>query len=396
MKNKKNTDKKPESKIKKRLKEWISSPFSFLTLITVTALFILMLIIFLAEQSTNSQINTFFDAFWYTLVTITTVGYGDIAPASVTGRVAAMVLLLAGVAIFGALSGKFASFLFDRQQKKDKGLLKMQNMKNHFIILGWKPDFDRILEGIISANTEISIDKIVLVNNAPQTEIEKIKNVEKFKNLNWVKGDFTDDSTLLKAQIKTAERALVLADYSENFSTLEIDSRTVLAAITIKNLNPKIYCVAEILNSKFEKHLSLAHCDEIILSTDYEMNILFQASSGKGMSHILRKLIEEDSDAGILIQNIEEDFIGKTYGDYRKSLSTKNILVGLLENTGNFYHRRNEALAEAQKNPNMEQIVTNLKKVKTLKSNLPHFIPFDDYIIPRGAKAIFIYGESSK
>lgn len=63
MKNKKNTDKKPESKIKKRLKEWISSPFSFLTLITVTALFILMLIIFLAEQSTNSQINTFFDAF---------------------------------------------------------------------------------------------------------------------------------------------------------------------------------------------------------------------------------------------------------------------------------------------------------------------------------------------
>ena len=304
MKNKKNTDKKPESKIKKKLKEWLASPFSFLTLITVTALFILMLIIFLAEQSTNSQINTFFDAFWYTLVTITTVGYGDIAPASVTGRVAAMVLLLAGVAIFGALSGKFASFLFDRQQKKDKGLLKMQNMKNHFIILGWKPDFDRILEGIISANTEISIDKIVLVNNAPQSEIEKIKNVEKFKNLNWVKGDFTDDSTLLKAQIKTAERALVLADYSENFSTLEIDSRTVLAAITIKNLNPKIYCVAEILNSKFEKHLSLAHCDEIILSTDYEMNILFQASSGKGMSHILRELIEEDSDSGILIQDI--------------------------------------------------------------------------------------------
>ena len=377
-----------------RLFELLTSKLVIASLITILIFTVLMLIIFLSEQKTNSAINTLFDAIWYTLVTITTVGYGDITPHSVLGRTSAMILLLAGVALFGALSGKFASFLFDRQQKKDRGLLKMNKIKNHFLICGWKPNFERILEGILLANPEIPPEKIILLNNSSQNEMEKIKADSRFKNINYIHGDFTDEDTLLKSQIKTAERTLILADNSENFSSLETDSRTVLAVITIKNLNPKIYCVAEIIDSKFEKHLSLAHCDEIILSADYGQNLLIQASSGKGMSHILRELISEESDSGILICDIPQKFVGNNYGDFRLSLKTSDILIGLLENTGNFYSRRKEALAEAQKNPNVEEVVSNLKKVKSLKSNLPVFAPKDDYIIPKNAKAIFIHGNS--
>ena len=377
-----------------RLFELLTSKLVIASLITILIFTVLMLIIFLSEQKTNSAINTLFDAIWYTLVTITTVGYGDITPHSVLGRTSAMILLLAGVALFGALSGKFASFLFDRQQKKDRGLLKMNKIKNHFLICGWKPNFERILEGILLANPEIPPEKIILLNNSSQNEMEKIKADSRFKNINYIHGDFTDEDTLLKSQIKTAERTLILADNSENFSSLETDSRTVLAVITIKNLNPKIYCVAEIIDSKFEKHLSLAHCDEIILSADYGQNLLIQASSGKGMSHILRELISEESDSGILICAIPQKFVGNNYGEFRLSLKTSDILIGLLENTGNFYSRRKEALAEAQKNPNVEEVVSNLKKVKSLKSNLPVFAPKDDYIIPKNAKAIFIHGNS--
>ena len=377
-----------------RLFEIMKSKIVIASVLTLIVFTILMFIIFISEQKTNSSINTLFDAIWYTLVTITTVGYGDITPHSVLGRTSAMILLLAGVALFGALSGKFASFLFDRQQKKDRGLLKMNKIKNHFLICGWKPNFERILEGILLANPEIPPEKIILLNNSSQNEMEKIKADSRFKNINYIHGDFTDEDTLLKSQIKTAERALVLADNSENFSNLETDSRTVLAVITIKNLNPKIYCVAEIIDSKFEKHLSLAHCDEIILSADYGQNLLIQASSGKGMSHILRELISEENDSGILICDIPSKFVGNNYGEYRLSLNTSDILIGLLENTGNFYSRRKEALAEAQKNPNVEEVVNNLKKVKSLKSNLPVFAPKDDYIIPKNAKAIFIHGNS--
>lgn len=383
-------------KNKARFCEFFTSTASLLGIITFLVLIIIMLVIFISEQETNSKINTLFDAFWYTLVTITTVGYGDITPDSVPGRIAAMVLLVAGVAIFGALSGKFASFLFDRQQKRDKGLLNMAKMKNHFLICGWKPNFERILAGILNANQEVPNEKIVILNNASQSEIDRIKADIRFKGINYLHGDFTDEDTLLKAQIKTADRALILTDLSENFSSLENDSRAVLAVITMKNLNPRIYCVAEIADSKFEKHLSLARCDEIILSYDYEQNLLVQASSGKGMSHILRELIAEDSGAGIIIEPIPQEFVGKSYRDYRISLKTRDVLIGLLENTGNFYQRRKEALAEAQKNPDMEKIVANLKKVKTLQSNLPHFTPEDDYIIPGNSKAIFIHGNNEK
>lgn len=385
--------KKKQSRFKKfidKTETFFSNPSVKVGIVVFILLIVIVLVIYKSEKQTNSRINSLFDAIWYTIVTITTVGYGDITPASVSGRISAMLLLVVGVAIFGILSGKFASFLLDRQQKKGRGLLIMGKMKNHFLICGWKPGFEKILEGILVANPEIPADRIVIVNNADRMEIETVLANDKFKGINFLYGDFTDEEILMKAQIKNAERVLILADSSKQYSSLETDSRTVLGVITIKNLNPKIYCVAEIIDSKFEKHLSLARCDEIILTSDYEQNLLVQASSGKGMSHILRELVSEEDSSVLILQEIPTEFVGKDYGAYRRSLKTRDILIGILENTGNFYVRRNEALAEAQKNPDMEKIVSNLKKVKTLKSNIPVFNPMDDYIVPESSKAIFI------
>ncbi len=379
-----------------KLRRFLTGPSSKIWLSIFVVLAVIMLVIFLSEQETNSAINTLFDAFWYTIVTITTVGYGDITPISLAGRIAAIILLLVGVAIFGTFSGKIASFILDRQQKKDRGLLKMKNMKNHLLICGWKPGFENILEGMLLANPEIPAENIVMLNNAKHSDIEVIQANEKLKAINFLRGDFTDEDTLLKAQIKSADRVMILADRSEQFSTLETDSRTVLAVITIKNLNPRIYCVAEIIDSKFEKHLDLARCDEIIMTSDYEQNLLVQASSGKGMSHILRALAAENDEQGLFLKDIPSKFVGASFQEYSDSLDNNDILIGVLENTGNFYKRRQEALAEAQKNPNMEKIVANLKKIKSLQSNIPVFNPPKDYVIQDSSKAIFIHGNSSK
>ena len=96
-----------------------------------------------------------------------------------------------------------------------------------------------------------------------------------------------------------------------------------------------------------------------------------------------------------MIENISPSFIGKTYGELRASISNGSVLIGLLLNTGNFYRRRQDALREAQKNPDVKRIIDNLKKVKSLKSNDPILAPADDFVIQRHTKAIFVKGKKN-
>ena len=72
--------------------------------------------------------------------------------------------------------------------------------------------------------------------------MDVLKTNPLFQGIQYIHGDFSDESTLLRINVKEAERILILADRSESFSDLEIDSRTVLAVLTIENLNPSLYC----------------------------------------------------------------------------------------------------------------------------------------------------------
>ena len=72
---------------------------------------------YFAEHPTNPEFATKGDALWWGIVTMTTVGYGDIVPKTPTGRWAAVVIMLTGVAVLGLLAGSLASFF-----RLDKGI----------------------------------------------------------------------------------------------------------------------------------------------------------------------------------------------------------------------------------------------------------------------------------
>src|SRR6478735_3276196 len=63
-----------------------------------------------AEHPVNPEFATFGDSLWWAVVTLTTVGYGDIVPETTTGRIAAVTIMLTGVAVLGLLAGTLASF----------------------------------------------------------------------------------------------------------------------------------------------------------------------------------------------------------------------------------------------------------------------------------------------
>ena len=68
------------------------------------------LVAYHAEHPTNPGFATIGDALWWGIVTLTTVGYGDIVPKTTTGRWAAVVIMITGIAVLGLLAGSLASF----------------------------------------------------------------------------------------------------------------------------------------------------------------------------------------------------------------------------------------------------------------------------------------------
>lgn len=369
----------------------LKNPLTYLWILLFAIIVLTTLAVYKTETQTESGIETPFDSVWFTLVTVF-AGYYDYCVKSLGGRSAALVQLLIGMAILSVITGKVASVFMNMQMKKDKGLKRLKKMKGHFLLCGWRPGFEKILDSVLNSNPDITPDMIVLVNEAPD-HIEQIRSIGRFKEINYISGDFSDEAVLNKAHIKDAVRALVISDRSKSYSDLEIDSRTVLSVLTMEGINPGLYIAAELIDSKFQKHLEMAHCDEIILTQEYEHSLLATASSGMGYSNVIRALIGDDAETGILIEAIPSAFRGKTCREYKDSLSEKSgILIGFLLNTGNFHERRKDALREAQKNPDIKKVVDNLKKVKTLKSNEVLLTPKDDFVIQANTKAIFVRG----
>lgn len=70
-----------------------------------------------AEHDLNPDVNTYFDSFWWAMVTGTTIGYGDIVPVTTTGRWVGIVLMVFGLGIFGFVTGSVASLLSNRAKK---------------------------------------------------------------------------------------------------------------------------------------------------------------------------------------------------------------------------------------------------------------------------------------
>lgn len=342
----------------------------------------------------NTLFHSFWDAIWWFFVTIFTVGYGDRYPITPWGRLIGILVMFLGIGLLSITTGRIASFLVERNLQRKKGLAVLKKLKDHIIICGWKGELHEIIKRFFSIQ-EVEGVSLVLINTAHQDEMEPLMAEFEQHDLRFINGDYMDENTLIRAGVKTASRILLLHESKKNQSPVLEDPKIVMAVMTIKRLNPRIYVVAEIEDEKFFPYLKQNNCDEIVFAKDLLCSCFANSLVYDGFPNILNQMAE----IGIQVGEMPGDWIGKKFGEllllYQQQ-NEKGLLIGVLENTGNFYQRKSEAIQDAQKTPNISRLVENLKKVKVLTSNLPIFNPGVDYIIPKGSKLIILKGNKER
>ncbi len=98
----------------KALIKGLSRPvFIFLTFLSLTVMFFSGLAFYYIERGTNPNIQTLFDAFYFSVTTMSGVGFGDITPVTILGRVCSIFMMLGGTAIFVSFTAVLASILLE-------------------------------------------------------------------------------------------------------------------------------------------------------------------------------------------------------------------------------------------------------------------------------------------
>lgn len=341
------------------------------------------------EGGRNEAFRTFEDGAWWALVTLTTIGYGDKFPVTTSGRLLASVVMLFGVGMLGIVMGKVASILVEKRIKEGRGLSDAMHLQRHFVVLGWKRDMRQFLQDIFTVNPDVRAAQVVLVNAADELLNQELRDA--FPGVVYVRGEMVDAAVLARANVTRAARVIILADEAQARPDQETDGHTVMAAMTIKSMAPEVYTCAEVLDRKYEEHLRLARCDEVILSREYSRFLLVTATRSAGVAHVLHDLIDLTDLRGLATHPIPPGFVGRTVAELAAHFKRQDrLLIGLLENTGRARAIKRDALREAQKTANVATLVENLKRVKELQPNRPHLNPPDDYVITPHTLAIAV------
>ena len=287
--------------------------------------------IFVAESGRNREMfNQLFDGLWWTVVTMTSVGYGDKVPVTAAGRLFAIAIMLTGVVVTSILSGTIASIFVDRKIREGKGLQEI-NFKNHIVICGWGRNAESILVGLTKMSAKSSLG-VVLINEMDAEEFQIIELRYPSLDLRFIRGDFTNEIVLSRGALSTARAAIILADSSGQNTLANADERTILATLAVKSLKSDITTSAELVNPENAQHLKRANVDDILVNGEFNGFLFASSTFAKGIPKLVKEMLSFEGRGNIGLVPIPQSFVGKTFAELLNHYlqSGRGILVGLL------------------------------------------------------------------
>lgn len=289
------------------------------------------LLVFIAEYRTNRQMFAhLFDAIWWIVVTIATVGYGDKYPITLAGRILGIAIILLGVVAISTLSGTIASIFVERKLREDKGLQNV-NVKNHTMLCGWNLNGERTLESLKHLPGAHQ-STVVLVNEMDPEEFQSLRSGHSDLDLRFVRGDFCNEKVLRKAGVAGARSAILLSDASGDHTQANADERTILATLAIKSLNSRINTSAEIVNPENEAHLRRADVDDILVNGEFNGFLLASATLAPSIPLVAKELLDFHSRSFLRQVPIPGSFVGRSFRELAEHFLRDGggVLIGVL------------------------------------------------------------------
>ncbi|MBU4388472.1 MAG: potassium channel protein [Proteobacteria bacterium] len=200
------------------------------------------------------------DAFYMTVITMGTVGYGEVHEISKTGRLFTILLIFFGVGFFVYLAGVVVQFMVEGRIRAILGRRslekKIDRLKDHYIVCG----YGRIGRVLCKNLQRKPLDLVVI-----EKDRDLVPVMDEDKVL-YVCGDVSDEANLIKAGIKRAKGLVAV---------LATDADNVFLVLTARQLNPDLYIVARACQAESKAKLRAAGANNV--ESPYEMGAVSMA-----------------------------------------------------------------------------------------------------------------------
>jgi voltage-gated potassium channel len=282
--------------------------------------------VFFIERHSGGPISTLGEAFWWLLVTVSTVGYGDYTTTTAAGRAIAAFLIVIGVALIPFIAARFASTMVTRRLREERGLEKVR-ARNHTVVCGWNEHLDAVVEGVVARRGD---REVVLVNTAGAERMNELLLRHKDRGVKYVHGDYTSEAILDLANIRQAGAAIVLVDSVEGDRS-NADEKIVLAALAVKTMNPKAWICVEVTDSKTVSHARRAGASEVVVHGEHDPFLIASAAAAEGVLLASRELLSHREGNTLQQRVVPAEYVGKKFGELSEYFREKHeaILIGV-------------------------------------------------------------------
>ncbi|UTW60879.1 potassium channel protein [bacterium SCSIO 12741] len=288
--------------------------------VVVTYVFLLFLLLYFEGYSRESPIRDFFDALWYSIVTLTTVGYGDMYPHTLGGKLIGFIFILGSFSIFGFLIGQISNYMAEQLEERKLGY-QGTNFTNHAVIIGWNASGYDVLEQLIGVGKQVAI-----ITNK-RDDIDLIRESYSNNLVFTLLADYNKMEMLEKANIKKS--AIVYVNFQD-------DTDKLVHILNLKKHYNDLKYIVTLDNSNLKKTFLSAGVTYTVSKNEITSKLLasyiFEPDVARYSEDIL-SFAETDEDYDIKEYRISNDnpLLGRTYGElfFELKKEANVILIGL-------------------------------------------------------------------